>query len=990
LSSTESGKNQSEETTPTIADDRTWIQSSQLFHRPMQNAAQRGKFQYAKGFQIGKFTIEGPLGKGAMGEVYEAIDGETDRRVALKILPAKVVATADRKSRFLSEGKLAASIRHPNSLFIFDADEADGVLYIAMELCSGGNLRELVERDGALEQKKAVDLIIQICQGLSAAQSAGVIHRDIKPANCFLAHQDKVIVGDYGLSVSSLDINAAQLNEDGSFVGTPAFASPEQIRGQELDLRADIYSVGASLFYLLSGQTPFEGYSVKSLFTAIQEKDPEPLINRAPKTSKGLINIISRCLQKDLAKRYQDYDELIADLEQFSSKALMPASPPRRILAGFIDILLCQYIFRLVKLVIPFGWLDEPALDVLLILFTGVLEGTRGVTPGKALLKIRVQDQRGAVPGLGRGLLRATIFYFSVLFIDLLALYVPTAAYFFPFAFCWIFLPARKHNSWSAFHDILTRSKVVGKNVPNRRISDVKSALGSGPFDHRLGPYRTNLEYSNTMKEGTVLLGFDPQLDRKVWIRVRATAAPDIPIARRDLTVPFYLRWLNSKRSPTQSWDVYEALEGAPLIAATADANQPWAVVRNWLSDFVEASEFFLENEESSEPLTADRIWVTSEGWLVWLDFPAPGIKPSTDPLERPAYPNDLIGTQDLLLELGEMVSNGSGDDFQPRYPLVFSKFQKQLKKKSINSLIELKSLTTEFYQKSVELNRIHRMKMMALFVLYPLVAGFAFAFIALETNAYLEENHPQYELAFLCLDTLREYGQAERPLPSQAEEREWALKTYLAGPLRTSLPDTTKFLSDFEIIPPRVLTQFCDVLASTEEPGKEQIQRATEILSDLLSSSPTGGGARIVRNFYSTAMFWFFRIVLFWILLGVLFKGGVMYRVFGIAVVNRQGLEASRIRLTVRTLLAWSPILLTWFWLLLLSPYRDLSNSVYLSGIYKSFYYLDGQFLLAILHYHPVPLLMLAVFSIGGLWALVHPDRGLHDRIAGTYLVPR
>jgi len=925
-----------------------------------------------------------------MGEVYEAIDQSTDRRVAVKILPAQAVATADRKARFLREGELAASIRHPNSLFIFGADEVDGVPYIAMELCTGGNLRELVEQEGPLDQKKAVDLIIQVCQGLTAAHGAGVIHRDIKPANCFLTNRGEAIVGDYGLSVSILDIDATQLSPNGSFVGTPAYASPEQIRGQELDVRADIYSVGASLFYLLSGETPFEGYSVKSLFTAILEEDPIPLIKRAPNTSMGLIKVISRCLHKDPSQRYQDYFDLIVDLEQFSSQAPLPVNPPRRILAGFIDIVLCQIVFHSIEPVIPFPWLADLLLGIFIIVFTGVLEGTKGLSPGKALLGIRVLDHRGSAPGLGRGLLRASIFYFSVICFDLLAFAIPAFSYSFPVAFYLVFIPARKRNSWSGFHERITNTRVVGKRVSKRQIlSAVESELGSGPFDHKLGPYLINSDYGKAPAEGTVLLGFDPQLQRKVWIRVRETEAPEIPTDRRDLSMPFHLRWLNSKRSATESWDVYEALEGTPLIAA-ATANQPWTVVRKWLHDLVEASEFLLGNKESSGELTADRIWVTTEGNLVWLDFPAPGIKTSEDQLKKRANSKDLAGIQNLLLELGAITSRSTGKYFQPHYPLDFSIFQEQLKKKSIESMVELKSTIAAFFRKSVELNRAHRMKMMALIVLYPLIGGFTFALLVIAKNIYLVENHPQSELTISCLDTLREYQQGLRPLDPEAEEREWALKAYLAGPLRNALPDSTKTIFGDEIIPSGILTEYRNVLDTTREPGTEEIHRATEILSDMLENPPRRSLYGGIHEAYEWIFYWYFCLVPIWILLGIVFKGGVMYRIFGIAVVTRSGLEASRIRLAARTLLAWSPIILTWIWIAGSSPYDNISDPRWSDGFFRPVFFLGGQFVLSIQQQHPIPLIMFAVLLMGGMWAVAHPDRGLHDRMIGTYLVPR
>jgi len=990
MSSTDSGKDKTEELTPTIAEDCTWIQSMQLFRRPSQVDGNQHEYNYAKGSQIGPFAIEGPLGRGAMGEVYEAIDQDTERRVALKILPSQSIATADRKESFLSEGKRAASIRHPNSLFIYSADETGGVPYIAMELCTGGNLRELVERHGTLEQNKAADFTIQICQGLTAAHGMGIIHRDIKPANCFLTSQGEVIVGDYGLSVSTLDIDPTQLTADGTFAGTPAFASPEQIKGQELDLRADIYSVGASLFYLLSGETPFEGYSVRTLFSAIKEKDPSEQIKEIPNISAGMTKVISRCLQKDPAKRYQNYFDLVSDLEQFSSTVPQPANVPRRLMSGFIDLVLIQAIFHSIVPELAVPGLFDFLLVTSFVVITGVFEGLTGMSPGKALLGIKVQDSRGAVPGLSNGLLRASILYLPSICLDLLSLAIPVVTYSYPVVFFLAFIPARKGNYWAGFHDQFTKTRVVYKLAPVQQTPAILvSDLGNNSFGFKLGPYLVNSEYNIDLADGTVLLGFDPILQRRVWVCVREVAAPEISTVRRDLSVPYRLRWLNSKRSVSESWDVYEALEGSSL-SHTASSNICWEVARTWLQELTEAAVFNLENLGSSEGFRSDKIWITPGGHLVILDFVAPGLNSSKNCTPTQVYANDMPGLQKFLIELNETSSGCNNQGFKPRFPLSFSKLQEKMKSVPFESMVDLKSGVDNLFEKTIHLNWFYRLKMMAVFIFFAIFTGIPFAFVVHSQNSYLNENHPQYQLTIACLNKLKDYALETEPLSPESQERIWALKAYLAGPLRRALPDVDKTISGFEVLPYRVDALFQDVLASTAEPTAKEITKAEEILSDMVDNPPQRHLGMVLRAFIYPTFHYLFRFMPIWIVLGILFKGGVMYQLFGVAIVSRKGFEASRIRIAGRTLIAWSPMLFTWLWIICFTPYFRLTNPRFPEGSLRPLLQLDDQFLSWLDSGHPLPVLMLIVFVFAGVWAIVYADRGLHDRLAGTYLVPR
>ncbi|HWI56159.1 MAG TPA: serine/threonine-protein kinase, partial [Bacillota bacterium] len=225
---------------------------------------------------FGHYRILRTLGGGGMGAVFEAEDLESGRRVALKVL-SHTLDSLEARQRFLREGRLAASINHPNSVYVFGTEEIGGTPVIAMELVSGGTLEERVRAQGPLPPAEAVDAVLQIIGGLEAAQRIGILHRDVKPSNCFLDADGTVKIGDFGLSISTAIRTEPALTASGGFLGTPAFCSPEQLRGEELNARSDIYSLGATLFYLLTGRTPFEARNVVALIaTVLEQPAPSP------------------------------------------------------------------------------------------------------------------------------------------------------------------------------------------------------------------------------------------------------------------------------------------------------------------------------------------------------------------------------------------------------------------------------------------------------------------------------------------------------------------------------------------------------------------------------------------------------------------------------------------------------------------------------------------------------------------------------------------
>jgi len=293
-------------------------------------------FLFAPGQTFGPYKIVRPLGKGGMGQVYEAEETESGRRVAMKIL-SRGLGDDEERERFLREGRLAASLSHPNTVYVFGTTEVQGFPVIAMELAPGGTLKELLVGGTPLAFAPAVDAILQVIAGLDAAARIGILHRDVKPSNCFVHGDGRVLVGDFGLSVATSSRGRSAAS-GGTILGTPGFASPEQLRGDALDVRSDIYSVGATMFYLLAGRAPFDDQTTTSLIARITSEPPPLLTEVRADVPKRLALVVAKCLAKTPEERYAGYAALTAALEPFSSARLRPGPLARRAAAGAIDL----------------------------------------------------------------------------------------------------------------------------------------------------------------------------------------------------------------------------------------------------------------------------------------------------------------------------------------------------------------------------------------------------------------------------------------------------------------------------------------------------------------------------------------------------------------------------------------------------------------------------------------------------------------------------
>jgi serine/threonine protein kinase len=250
--------------------------------------------------QIGKYKIVGKLGQGAMGEVFRAQDTVLKRFVALKTISPSLLADDQFRKRFRREAESAAQLNHPNIVTVFEFNEEKGYVYLVMELLEGRDLKEVIARQGMTRLEDKLLVMEQICEGLAYAHSKGVIHRDLKPANIRVLPNLATKILDFGLA----RLGVSEMTRTGTVMGTPNYMSPEQVRGEKVDERSDLFSVGAVFYELLSGHKPFDSESVHSILYEVLEHDPQPLRSWVPDLPPLLLPIVDRALAKDPDKRY--------------------------------------------------------------------------------------------------------------------------------------------------------------------------------------------------------------------------------------------------------------------------------------------------------------------------------------------------------------------------------------------------------------------------------------------------------------------------------------------------------------------------------------------------------------------------------------------------------------------------------------------------------------------------------------------------------------
>jgi len=279
--------------------------------------------------KIGKYKIVREIGKGGMGVVYRALDPDTQNHLAVKVLPANTVNKA-MVERFSREAHAMSRLKHPNLVEVYEVGMTEGQHFYTMEFIEGDSLKTVIKNKGRLPFSECLRISVQIAEALAHIHAEGMIHRDIKPANVMVTQDGEVKLMDFGL-VQVADLT--RLTVEGSSVGTAEYMSPEQISEDEIDSRSDIYSLGATMYEMISGRPPFEGESLQSVLMKHKYEKPPALRSLRPDTPPALEQIVHKAMAKDVSQRYQKMLDLIKDLNAIGGFSLpsrkeVPAAKP--------------------------------------------------------------------------------------------------------------------------------------------------------------------------------------------------------------------------------------------------------------------------------------------------------------------------------------------------------------------------------------------------------------------------------------------------------------------------------------------------------------------------------------------------------------------------------------------------------------------------------------------------------------------------------------
>jgi hypothetical protein len=837
----------------------------------------------------------------------------------------------------------------------------------------------------------AVSAVLDIIGGLDAAQAAGILHRDVKPSNCFVDADGDVKVGDFGLSISTLTRDVRHELGTTGFEGTPQFAAPEQLRGEPLDVRADIYAVGATLYYLLTGRPPLDAPDYRELVSKVASEKPlSPRVLRRD-IPRGLAAVVLRCVAKTPAGRPQSYAELADLLRPYLSARDVAAPLGPRLTAWIADwAIVSSMIWLLMSSAWLVGMTRGPATTLLRVaawswlapvIYFFVLEGGWGASLGKRLMGLRVTSQTDDRWWLRVGLRTAVFQVPSVIFFmgPTRGSTVPGVVYTALSLLLTILLfsTARRGNGWTGVHELLSRTRVVQRNVlrpvasaaPKASPADLVPALSSL---RRVGPYAVHTMVGET-GGGRLFVGVDPILRRHVWIHEVPPGTPPVDATRRDVSRSGRLYWLAGRRSPTENWDAFEAPGGEPLLSALSTSD--WREVHLSLSSLTIELDASVREEREEEEInirpTLAHVWKRADGHLVLLDFPWPGL----------AAPdaNQNLGPVELLAAASrQLVAPG----LEPTAPLSGTKLLNRLATEAPPALADVKAEFLRLASIASRPSRVRRALPMVMAAMPVAVIILAVVVIVPMFARSLQGERSVIGSTQTFVRWMTWITDSGPDAEFKTQEQRAAAEQYVAAHCGSQLTSDEFWNTQAPPIEPFVgmRRRAAEIAARYPAVSPDELARASAIVAPQIqeladeragfaANVPAGGEALrglVASGFASIP-------VLVSIVCGLIsvlaVPGGLVTRVLRHAVVRRDGREIGRARSAIRFLVAWSPAL-AWIACVGVPMFGEPRVSPDVAVILGSLAFL--------------------LMAAGVAWTIAIPGRGPHDRIAGTWVVSR
>lgn len=1031
-----------------------------------------GGIDGARPDKIGGYRVIRQLGTGGMGTVYEAEDAINGRKVAIKLIKPQIAASPENIERFRQEGRLASLITHPRCVFVYQADEEKGRPYIVMELMPGATLKDIVSQQGPLQIGQAITKILDVIDGLQAAHQLGVIHRDVKPSNCFMLTDGHVKVGDFGLSkvlpsqmtmlgrTPEQQITTAEENEGitrtGVFVGTPLFASPEQIKGEIVDFRTDVYSVSATLFFLLTGQAPFEGGDNTATIARIVSESPDSILTLRPDVPVELDRVIMKGLERDRDLRFSTLTELRTALLQFQPGYLQNAPRRTRIRAAIVDTALLAPIVLLVNQLVPrllhpetwgvevVDFLSDLAMWLVILAYFLSTEVMAGASFGKWLLRLKVGGLRpGKPPKRRQLLLRAIGFFVVVALPGLLALALTGSDWikwlFHAIGLMLLFDSMRAQGGFRGLHEILSRTCVVLVPAAPQQLQfpyippTAPAALPPG-FPSKIGTYAIT-GIHRVLDDRIFLVGTDSILDRQVWLVMRPLEEGKIAPARREISRSTRLRWLGggdvalSPRSSKLShhWDAFIAPStGCSLTRLVAvEGMLDWNASRQLLLQLADELAVALTDDTFPDELSLEQVWLQPEGQLLIVGARFHAATHSVmEGVESDAQKSVIFLKQaaQLMLE-GKLTNPASKRSIRAPIP--------EFDRMTLDRLTgtagepfhhpgEVATSLRRTASRPATVTTMMRLGQLLFFgiVLSPIILAI------LVLGRYYGEIKPTLQLthqvrrAERMLEWLGDsrnapiFRQFQREHPRETDSiRQSPLLEFLSDPalrlapvsirdrvMMTSCQRAIKKQNDEDIlrlgnlqnrlsmaaIVPQLLAVELIPARASSKPNTNRPLNDQGAQDDLLAclrhvlnpQDTKEVELPLVQRLttFQLAAITIGSWLIVWVIWSMISRGGISLRLMGIDLQSARGKRAGPFRCGWRTALVWLPffgLILASVWIQELTQGPD--NAAGASWVFWTPWWLA-----------------LIYLAVCGVCALIWPQRGLHDRLSGVYLVPR